>query len=213
MTLEDIINISFVCSGNTGRSYIAEAIGKYLLDNNYLKKNKILRNKINIISSGIYVITRSVPRNSYLTLKSIKVPTITSKPTQISHNIIKYSDLVLTMADNHRNAIIKNFNDIDQKKIFTLLELSNIILYLQSERIYRRKPKNYVKKVRELNLEFVKNKIYTLKNINRDVLVTTEELDIIDPHGMDLEDYLGIAKKIKDNIITIFNYLFDNNFT
>lgn len=208
MALKNTINISFVCGGNTERSYMAEAIGKYLLDKKYLKEYTGLKNKINIISSGIYVINRNVPKYSYITLKNINVPTITSRPTQISHNIIKYSDLVLTMANSHRNRLIKNFNDIDQKKIFTLPELSNIILYLESEKIYRRKPKNYVKNTRELNLEFIKNKIFTLININRDVLLTTEELDIGDPHGSDLEEYMGIAKKIKDNIITIFNYLF-----
>jgi protein-tyrosine-phosphatase len=113
------------------------------------------------------------------------------------------------MADTHRSAIIKNFKNIDQKKIYTLLELSNLILYLESEKIYRVRPKYQLNTPKPRTLQDLKNKIYVLKHINREILLTTDQLDIQDPFGRSAATYLQVAKKIKDNIIIVFNYLFD----
>jgi len=209
MELKDTINICYVCSGNIARSYMAEAITKHLLETRYLASERELLDKINILSSGTLVILKSIPRSSYTALGRMGVPAIISSPTQISATQIQYSDLVLTMADSHRSNIIKNFGHIDQKKIFTLLELANIILYLESEKIYRRKPKKMEPKRPPDTIEYLKNKIDTLKNINREVLLTADQLDITDPFGKSMKTYLEVAKKIKDNIIIIFNYLFD----
>ncbi|MGM0366165.1 MAG: hypothetical protein ACQEP5_06460 [Actinomycetota bacterium] len=208
MRADDTVNICYVCSGNIARSYMAEAITRHLLRTRYLAAEKDLLDKINIISSGTLVVIKSIPRSTHSALEKIGVPVIASRPTQISATQIRHSDLVLTMADAHRSTIIKNFSHIDQKKIFTLLELANIMLYLESEKIYRRKPKKMEPKRPPDTLRYLKNKIDTLKNINREILLTTNQLDIPDPFGRSSKIYLEVAKKIKDNIIIIFNYLF-----
>ncbi|MDZ7836998.1 MAG: hypothetical protein U5N58_03070 [Actinomycetota bacterium] len=209
MNIKDQLNITYVCSGNTCRSYMAEAITKHLLKTVYLKNQDDLLDKINILSAGTFTILKSVPKSSKDALARLDIPAIDSDPTQISSNQLRYSDLVLTMADRHRSNIIKNYRNIDQEKIFTLLEMANIILYLESEKIYRRKPKHDMQPRETKTLQDLKNKIHVLKNINREVLLTTNKLDIQDPFGRSSATYLQVAKKIKDNIIIVFNYLFD----
>lgn len=188
---------------------MAEAITKHLLKTTYLKNQDDLLNKINILSAGTFTILKSVPKSSKDALAKMDIPAVDSDPTQIGGNQLRYSDLVLTMADSHRSNIIKNYRNIDQEKIFTLLEMANIILYLESEKIYRRKPKHDMQPKPTKTLQDLKNKIHVLKNINREVLLTTNKLDIQDPFGRSSATYLQVAKKIKDNIIIVFNYLFD----
>lgn len=209
MESRQAVNICYVCSGNIARSYMAEAITRYLLKNKYLATEKDLLGQFNILSAGTFVIIKSIPRSTIAALNKIDVPPIISRPVQISQNQIQHSDLVLTMADAHRTNIIKNYNNIDQKKVFTLLELANIMLYLESEKIYRRKPKKMEPKRPLGTIGYVRQRIEALQNINREVLLTTDQLDILDPFGKSAKIYLEVAKKIKDNIIIIFNYLFD----
>ncbi|MDD3777113.1 MAG: hypothetical protein PHN32_05855 [Actinomycetota bacterium] len=209
MGLKGQLNITYVCSGNTCRSYMAEAISKHLLESEYLKNRKTTLSKINISSSGTFTILKTIPKSSKIALDKIGVPAIESNPSPVDGNQLRNSDLVLTMADTHRSAIIKNFKNIDQKKIYTLLELSNLILYLESEKIYRVRPKYQLNTPKPRTLQDLKNKIYVLKHINREILLTTDQLDIQDPFGRSAATYLQVAKKIKDNIIIVFNYLFD----
>jgi len=126
MGIKDQLNITYICSGNTCRSYMAEAITKHLLKTVYLKTQDDLLDKINILSAGTFTILKSVPRSSKDALARLNIPAIDSDPTQISGNQLRYSDLVLTMADSHRSSIIKNYRNIDQKKIFTLLAKGEI---------------------------------------------------------------------------------------
>lgn len=208
---KETIDICYVCSGNIARSYMAEAITAYLLETRYLSREKHLLANVHIVSSGTFVIIKSIPKSTCMALQKIGIPSIVSRPTQINLAQLRQSDLVLTMADAHRSNIIKTFSHIDQKKIFTLLELANIMLYLESEKIYRRKPKIMEPKRPLSTIGYAKNKITSLKNINREILLTTDQLDIRDPFGKSSKIYLEVAKKIEDNIIIILNYLFGTN--
>lgn len=237
--IKKYISIAFVCSGNTCRSYIAEAAAIHLLKTLYFKKNASLKNKVFINSAGISVILNKIPTNSYKTLDLIDIPNLKSTPSQIDAKLVENSDLIITMAESHKKRIMDSFSDFDKKKIFTLKELSNIILYFQSEKIYRRNCINrgeyilvenqkinfQIKRInlikhntvdspdkKELNMppviDTIKDKIFTLKNINRETLVTEINLDINDPYGQPIDIYYKVAKKIKEKIIIIFDYLF-----
>lgn len=235
------VSISFVCSGNTCRSYIAEAIATHLLKTVYYKKNTSLKDKILINSAGTSVLLSKVPKNSFKALDLLDVPNLKFTPSQIDAPLVRNSDLILTMATSHKNQIIENFGDLDGKKIFTLVELSNIILYLESEKIYRRSSINrgdyilidnqklelkskkidFIKpKILNKHIDYekqssippailaIKNKIFKLKNINREILITATKLDIEDPFGNAVKNYYDIAKKIQEKIAIIFDYLF-----
>ena len=220
------INISFICSGNTCRSYIAEAVATHLLRTIYYTKNPSLKNKINISSAGTSVVLNNVPENSFKALDILGIPNIKFVPSQIDESLLKKSDLILVMATSHKNTIIRSFNNFDSGKIFNLKELSNIILYLETEKIYRMKSpissKDILRdrkvtsfKTRQgtppsINtIKTIRGKIFSLKNINRKVSSTPDNLDIEDPFGKSIKVYLSTAKKIHENIVIIFNYLFN----
>ncbi|MCL4377963.1 MAG: hypothetical protein M1409_06235 [Actinobacteria bacterium] len=133
-----IININFVCTGNTCRSYIAEAVANHLLKTIYFKQKPALKDKINIGSAGTDILFSEIPVNTYRVLDMLEIPNIKFKPTQIDLTMVMRSDLIITMATSHKKNIAGKFVVYDERKIINLLELANIILYIQSERIYSR---------------------------------------------------------------------------
>ena len=108
-------NIIFICTGNTCRSPMAEAIAKSLC------KSK----DINISSRGVFVYN-SVPINEkakeVLLNNNIDVPYHLSKPLTVAE--FENADLILTMEKEHKNLLLQ-FNktaNINANKIFTLYE-------------------------------------------------------------------------------------------
>jgi len=206
-----LININFVCTGNTCRSYMAEAIATHLLKTIYFKKKPGLKDKISIGSAGTDVLFSEIPLNTYRVLDMLEIPNIKFKPTQIDPLIIKSSDLIITMATSHKKNIIGSFSSYDVKKIINLIELSNIVLYLQSEKIYSRgaiDDRNIEKLKTGTMVEKILEKLEAIKNVKFDSIIKTTESDISDPFGKSIDAYLQVAKLIKENIIIVFDYLF-----
>jgi protein-tyrosine-phosphatase len=237
---KDIININFVCSGNTCRSYIAEAIAIHLLKTVYFKKCPSLKDKVSIGSAGTEVMFTEIPANTYRVLDVFEIPNIKFKPKQIDISMARSSDLIITMATSHKKNIIVRFINIDEKKIFNLLELSNIILYVQSESIYSRKTIErgasqasniykdypikpaynkyllekdniiYPKSIKHLKtIPAVNERLKIIKNTGAQSIIFPLSIDIEDPFGRSADVYIKVAKLIKENIIIIFNYLFN----
>lgn len=237
---KDIININFVCSGNTCRSYIAEATATHLLKTIYFKKCPSLKDKVSISSAGTEVMLTEIPANTYRVLDVFEIPNIKFRPKQIDISIVRSSNLIITMATSHKKNIISRFINIDEKKIFNLLELSNIILYVQSESIYSRKTIergasqasniykdypikpaynkyllekdsiSYSKSTKHLKtISAVNERLKIIKNTGAQSIIFPLSIDIEDPFGRSVDVYIKVAKLIKENIIIIFNYLFN----
>jgi len=179
-----------------------------------------------------------VPFNTHRVLDMLDIPNIKFKPTQIDYPMVKSSNLIITMATSHKKNIITKFKNIQENKIYNLTELSNIILYLQTEKIFSRETikrseaavsstgfikSTFIKQAISEKLKEQKNskrpkqgdivksiqeKILAIKNANKESLLSTGELDIEDPFSNPLEVYLEVANLIKENIIIVFNYLF-----
>ena len=237
---KDIININFVCSGNTCRSYIAEAIATHLLKTVYFKKCPSLKDKVSISSAGTEVMFTEIPANTYRVLDTFEIPNIKFKPKQIDISIVRSSNLIITMATSHKKNIISKFINFDEKKIFNLLELSNIILYVQSESIYSRKTMergtsqtsnmyrdyiikpaynkyllekdniSYPKITRHLKpVSAINERLKIIKTTGAQSIIFPLNIDVEDPFGRSVDVYIKVAKLIKENIIIIFNYLFN----
>lgn len=88
--------ITFVCTGNTCRSPMAEAILRA-----QIKKRKI--KWWDVSSCGIHAETGgSLSENSRTALEEINVPTKGLKPRQLTDKIILNSTLVVTMTEKQR---------------------------------------------------------------------------------------------------------------
>jgi len=92
------MNILFVCTGNTCRSPMAEAI---------LKARDI--ENINVRSAGIYAMDGGeMSRNSQIVLENNDIP-FTHESSAMKEALIDWADLVLTMTASHKQAIIYSF--------------------------------------------------------------------------------------------------------
>ena len=92
------MNIMFVCTGNTCRSPIAEAL---------LKSRNI--DGLQVRSAGIYASDGgSISRNSQMVLEQEMIP-FTHNTTSINEMLIDWADLILTMTASHKHAIILGF--------------------------------------------------------------------------------------------------------
>ncbi len=108
----NVKKILFVCTGNTCRSPMAEGIF-----------NEICKNRgISAIadSAGIYADGSPASKNAVLAMKELGVDINGRKSRNITDDMIKSADLVLTMSGSHKNALISVFGD--SKKIKTLSE-------------------------------------------------------------------------------------------
>ncbi|OAA86701.1 low molecular weight protein arginine phosphatase [Clostridium ljungdahlii] len=110
-------NILFVCTGNTCRSCMAEAIFNYLCDIEHIKA----------ISAGVAVVEDSVTsKNSAEVVKqNINLDISSRKAVQINEDVVRKSMLVLTMTGYIRDIIKKDFPEF-KNKVYTLNEFVSL---------------------------------------------------------------------------------------
>lgn len=114
------MNILFVCTGNTCRSSMAEGILK-----KYLEENNI--ENIYVSSAGISAFQGQKANEKAVNVLSKKGIDISShKSRQLTEEILKDSDIILTMTNAHKNIILQAVPDISDK-VYTLKEYAYII--------------------------------------------------------------------------------------
>lgn len=92
------MNILFVCTGNTCRSPIAEAL---------LKSQNV--DGLKVRSAGIYAMDGGpISRNSQLVLEKEMIPFIHSSSV-LDESLVDWADLILTMTASHKHAIILGY--------------------------------------------------------------------------------------------------------
>lgn len=103
------MNILFVCTGNTCRSPMAEAI----------LKSKWPEGKVQ--SAGVFAgVGEPMTANSEVVLREIGL-NLDHRTTKVSEEQLEWADLILTMTDRHKQTLALQFPQFEEK-YFTLKE-------------------------------------------------------------------------------------------
>lgn len=114
------MNIVIVCTGNTCRSPMAEAILKDAL----IKRGEEI-DKFNITSSGISTTDGlDASNHSISALREMNIDLKNHKSKLLTLDLVKKSDLILTMTKAHKDIILNSMPQFSDK-VFTLKEFAD----------------------------------------------------------------------------------------
>jgi len=114
------MHILFVCSGNTCRSPMAEA-----LFTAQIKKQKMLSGIVPIArSAGIYALGgSSASREAVKVMAEMGIDIRDHRAQQLNDDLIQWADLILTMTEAHYREIISQYG-VSAEKVYTLAKFS-----------------------------------------------------------------------------------------
>ncbi|GAB6099498.1 low molecular weight protein arginine phosphatase [Halanaerocella petrolearia] len=217
--------ILFVCTGNTCRSSMAEALCRKILEKSGKDDYQVLSAGISAREGG------TAARQAIEVLKQQGLDLTDHTTTPLTEDLVKESDLILTMTRRHKVSILDNYPQV-RGQVYTLKEYSTKLerdieeearieeLYNKMEEKRNEFLSQYQNELEELEqkrskltseLEEIENEIVRLENeLARKLSPEKRELarlqggqndlDISDPFGQPVEVYQECAQEIKEEL-------------
>ncbi|MCR8645103.1 low molecular weight protein arginine phosphatase [Paenibacillus sp. N1-5-1-14] len=189
-----MLRILFVCTGNTCRSPLAEGLMRKLAGDAGMA--------VEVRSAGVYASNGSPISNHSAHILREKGASDAIRSSSIHSDNVQWADLILTMTQSHKQALIQHFPDV-VGKTFTFKEYTNGdsgASLIQQER---------EELIAELSLkqalgheitEAEKERYYELER-------RVPNIDISDPFGGSLERYRMTAAEIEQEIHKLISCL------
>lgn len=191
------MNILFVCTGNTCRSPMAEA----------LLKNKL--KDVNVKSAGIYAADQQRANKNAIEVLKEKQIELDHRSQSMTDELIEWADVILTMTTQHKRALIMQYPD-HQEKYFTLkeytsdadkevwTELKREYADLEEKRAQFLQDKHHIdqSKLEEALQEHLSENIERIQQLESTLI----NYDISDPFGGDIDVYRTTLQELEHYI-------------
>jgi len=111
------MNIMFVCTGNTCRSAMAEALMKF-----YIENNEKLKDKIKVYSCGIFAEDGDMAMYTAIeAMKEYGIDLKNHRATNIRNANIEKMDVILCATQSHKHTVSQLYPDL-KEKLYTIKE-------------------------------------------------------------------------------------------